>query len=250
MPYEMGELLPKELLTFSPEVVIHLAWDGIPDFSEHKSVQNVSSQILFFRQLKSLKNLQKVIGAGTCREYGSKLGICSESDKVQSDSYFSWAKLALSEYLTIFCKQNNIVDVWLRLFYVYGPGQRAESLIPSIIRAYRLKTPPTINNPNAANDFIYIDDVVNVFINAIKVKDCQGVFNIGSGKLVEVSKIAKIIEYLIGGSTKVNESSLKLESCKTNTGAWADLTLVKNRLGFYPKTDLIEGIKETLRKSR
>ena len=52
-----------DLEAFEPEVLVHLAWDGIPDFSERKCVQNYNSQVSFFRQTQSLSKLKKVIMA-------------------------------------------------------------------------------------------------------------------------------------------------------------------------------------------
>jgi nucleoside-diphosphate-sugar epimerase len=247
IPYMMGEMLPKAVVVFSPEVLVHLAWDGIPDFCEHRCVENLESQVRFIRQLKSLSQMKKVIGAGTCREYGAKHDICFESDRIPSDSYFSWAKQALSEYFRILCREQQIALVWFRIFYVYGPGQRAESLVPTLIRSYRSKIMPEIKNPTAANDYVYIDDVVNAFVKAIENPDSHGIINLGSGVTTTVAKVASIVEQMVQeDSSFADQHTQKIGDGKPNAGMWADIALAASQLAWSPQIDLVEGIKRTI----
>lgn len=250
IPYVMGDLLPLEVKKFSPEALVHLAWDGIPDFSQDKCIDNLESQIRFFKQAEKLTRLKKIVGAGTCREYGFKQGACIESDCIKPDSYFSWAKQALSEFLSIFCQQKQILLVWFRIFYIYGPGQRNESLIPTLIRANNSKQFPDIRNPDAANDYVYIDDVVSAFVKGIEDQDCHGTFNLGSGNLTTVAKIAKIVELMMQNDEQFfDQSSLKMDECETNAGMCANITHAVHQLNWSPQISLFEGIRRSIRAS-
>jgi nucleoside-diphosphate-sugar epimerase len=250
IPYVMGDFLPIEVTTFSPEALVHLAWDGIPDFSEHKCVDNLESQIRFFKQTENLTRLKKIVGAGTCREYGLKQGVCIENDRIKPDSYFSWAKQALSEYLSISCQQRQVLLVWFRIFYIYGPGQRNESLIPTLIGAYNSKIYPDIKNPAAANDYVYIDDVVSAFVKAIEDQNCHGTFNLGSGITTTVAKIAKIVELMMQKDSQFSDQyTLKTGDGEANTGMWADITLAECQLDWSPQVSLFEGIRRSIRAS-
>ncbi|CAN6134449.1 MAG: NAD(P)-dependent oxidoreductase [Sulfuritalea sp.] len=250
IPYVIGDLLPLEVEKFSPEALVHLAWDGIPDFSQDKCIDNLESQIRFFKQTEKFTRLKKIVGAGTCREYGFKQGACIESDCIKPDSYFAWAKQALSEFLSIFCQQKQILLVWFRIFYIYGPGQRNESLIPSLIRANNSKQFPDIRNPVAANDYVYIDDVVSAFVKGIEDPDCHGTFNLGSGNLTTVAKIAKIVELMMQNDEQfLDQSSLKMDECETNAGMCADITLASHQLNWSPQISLFEGIRRSIRAS-
>jgi nucleoside-diphosphate-sugar epimerase len=247
IPYTMGELLPKDVTNFSPEALVHLAWDGIPDFSERKCVDNLEAQIRFLKQIKNLEQLKKIISAGTCREYGAKQGACAESDRIQPDSYFSWAKQTLAEYLWISCQQWQVALVWFRIFYIYGPGQRSESLIPTLIRANNSKQYPEIKNPTAANDYVYIEDVVGAFVKAIENQECQGTFNLGSGITTTVAKIAKVVEQMMQKDSQfLDQRALKMDAGESNSGSWADTKLSASQLDWSPRISLIEGIKRTL----
>jgi UDP-glucose 4-epimerase len=246
--YLMGDFLPNEVISFEPEVLVHLAWDGIPDFSEEKCTDNLRSQILFFKQVENFKQLKKIICAGTCREYGLKKGPCIESDSINPDNYFSWAKHAIFQYLRILCQQRRLALVWFRIFFVYGPGQRNESLIPTLIRGYALNQEPDIKKPSAANDFIYIDDVVNAFISAIENQNNSEIFNLGSGILVRVSKIADMVKRVIQYDDlplKKNPYTRRDDGLE-NFGMYADISLTSRELAWVPKITLLEGVLRTI----
>ena len=246
IPYKMGEVLPKVVIDYSPEVVVHLAWDGIPNFSEEKCFENVESQLKFFKETERLSDIKKFLVTGTCQEYGFKQGACIENECFNSSNYFSWAKQTLREYLTISCQNRAIDMLWFRIFYVYGPGQRSGSLIPTLIKAFKTNTDPIIRDPLASNDFIYIDDVVNAFVRAIHKKNCRGIFNVGSGQVSSVAKITKLVEQTVRNSDRFSSKLVKkLSEMTKSPSMWADINLSRQYLGWKPKISLDEGIKRT-----
>ena len=77
----------KKLIEFDPEVIIHLAWEGIPDFSVKNCHKNLNSAIKFFNLLIDSTNCKKIIVAGSCFVYGTKKGACKEEDQLKIESY-------------------------------------------------------------------------------------------------------------------------------------------------------------------
>ena len=245
--YNMGEELPLDVIDYAPEVLVHLAWDGIPDFSRQKCVENVESQLEFLKETEKISGLKKVVSAGTCREYGAKQGACLEGERFPPDSYFSWAKQSLGDYFAFDCRRREMCFVWFRIYYVYGPGQRAESLIPMLIKAFRTNKAPEISNPAAANDYIYVDDVVNAFVKAVENESCDGFFNLGSGKTTPVAEISGLVEHVISNSNDFSSKLIKkVASIKSGSGMWADITSSGQKLGWAPQVSLIEGINRTI----
>ena len=245
-PYRMGEELPRSVIDYSPEILVHLAWDGIPDFSKEKCLENVKSQLMFFKETDRLLDLKKILVAGTCYEYAAKVGACVEAENSSPNSYISWAKQILRDYLILSCQKRAIKMLWFRIFYVYGPGQRAGSLIPTLIKAFKTNTDPVIRDPSASNDFIYIDDVISAFVKAIENKNCCGTFNIGSGQASSVAEIIKHVEQNILNSDRFSSQFFKqLRNTKKSSGMWADISLTTQHIDWKPKTSLAEGIKHT-----
>lgn len=243
--YVLGDTLPAEVLKFEPEVLVNLAWDGIPDFSKEMCLKNLNDQVSFLSQLKKLTSIKKIIVAGTCMEYGNKTGICNESEKNQPHNYFSWVKQSLADYYSLFCKENSIKLIWFRIFYVYGFGQRTGSLIPSLIASFKNGDTPKLNNPSAANDYVYIDDLVEAFVLAIKTSEVEGFLNIGSGITTPAYIIAGILENLVCNSEtffrKLEEETVNKP---TIPGFYADIRLGKSALNWVPKWSISDGVEQ------
>jgi nucleoside-diphosphate-sugar epimerase len=243
----MGQPFPNQLIEFSPEVIINLAWQGIPDFSQAQCLQNLKAHADFLFETQKFSSLKKVIVSGTCREYGSTTGPCFEGELLRPDNFFSWAKLAIYDLYLLSLKARGIKLTWFRIFYVYGPGQRNESLIPSLINNFKLKKILKVNNPLAANDFIYIDDVIDGFIKSVENDDSEGILNLGSGFSFTVKGVSDLVGYFMGD---INQSSYQIVRENEvlhclNADMYADLTLVNQVLNWSPKTDLVSGIQKT-----
>ena len=93
---------------FEPDVLIHLAWGKIPDFSFETSFENLQNHIHFFRNIFTVNSLKKIIVTGSCWEYNKKIGICLETDICISSNYFTWAKNSIRDFLQFECLQKNI----------------------------------------------------------------------------------------------------------------------------------------------
>lgn len=244
--YKIGDDFPGEILDFSPEVLIHLAWEGIPNFSAEMCQKNVNDQIEFIKNIKKISTLKKVIVSGSCVEYGGKTGVCYEVDRIFPNSYFSWSKQTLSDFYKIFCEENHIKLIWFRLFYVYGPSQRAGSLIPTLLKAFQNGQSPVIRNPLMANDYIHVNDVVDAFVAGVENQEVEGIYNLGSGKLTAGHQISEIIEELIHKTNKFS-LGLVLEHLHSSQlkGFYADISSAQVQLGWKPKLEIKEGIELT-----
>ena len=94
---------------FEPEVFIHLAWEGIPDFSLQMCTKNILLSIALIESVTKLKSCKKIIVTGTCFEYNNKIGVCNEYDTVIPKDYFTYAKKMILSFLELECSKNKIV---------------------------------------------------------------------------------------------------------------------------------------------
>ena len=231
---------------FSPEVVIHLAWQGIPDYSLETSIANLNLSLGLLSFVVSLESCKKVIVSGSCWEYADANGECLESDVNKPQNDFTWAKHAIRSWLEIHCPKHGIDYAWLRIFYVYGPGQRSGSLLPLILASLQEDEMPAINAAYNANDYVYIDDVVEAFMVAVRQPFQSGIYNIGSGESVKVLDIFRLAENIVNGSETLSEQMADNASVQVNAvDFWAGLAKVRKHLGWMPKTSLTDGISKT-----
>ena len=59
---------------FRPEVLIHLAWQDIPDFSLDKSLLNLNQSLQFLSFISQIASCRKILISGSCLEYGRVKG--------------------------------------------------------------------------------------------------------------------------------------------------------------------------------
>jgi nucleoside-diphosphate-sugar epimerase len=234
------------VMEFSPEIVLHMAWSGIPDFSNENSLRNLQISIDFLQLAMSTKHCRKVIVAGSCFELNQTSGECFESSAGRSKDPFTWAKNALHDWLTMETIKRGIQMIWMRVFYVYGPYQRSGSLLPTVLDHLRRKDLPPLKAPNNRNDFVYVDDIARGFINAIDHDRISGVFNLGSGKAVPVIDVCRIAESLIWNSTVLSDRLVEAAGqIEESLGFWANVTRSNQMLDWSPQISLEEGISRT-----
>jgi nucleoside-diphosphate-sugar epimerase len=242
---DLGHLEPVKpvIKSFNPEVVIHLAWQGIPDYSESISRVNLNNSIQLLDFVIDETNCRKIVISGSCLEYGKKEGVCRESDPIQLTSFFSWAKYSLYRYLLLKCGERKVDLVWFRLFYVYGPGQRRGSLIPTLVQTLKDEVSPLVRSPLNRNDYIYVEDAAEAFQLAVGLKIESGIYNIGSGQARSVYDACKIVEQKILGTDEISERMKHGTAQKREVNFWADMRKTKQALSWAPKTSLEQGIE-------
>lgn len=234
----------KEVEIFKPDAVIHLAWQGIPDYGPETSVKNLNYGLELFKFLAEIK-CKWILAAGSCWEYGGQSGKISENIPAKPINDFTKAKNSLYLQGKKIAKKNNTQFLWTRFFYVYGPGQKETSLIPYLIKCIKEEKVPEIKNPYAKNDFIFVEDLAAAIVKLVEKKAKGGIYNIGSGYPTPVQEIIKIIY-----------DNFKLELQKKNatpgttdiySDFWADISKIKKNIGWQPKTKIKEGIKKMIR---
>ena len=244
--FSSAETYQTEINAFKPEVLIHLAWQDIPDYSLEKSILNLNQSLLFISFITKIKSCKKILISGSCWEYGKMYGECLNTDIVNPMNFFTISKHSLHLWTEIIAKQKSIKLGWFRLFYVYGPGQRSGSLIPSILNNLKKGQLSDIRSPINANDFVYVDDVANAFSKAVSANFPSGIYNLGSGKSTTVLEVCRIAEQIVLGAESLTaQLESKTESSQSEVDFWADIKHSKEILDWQPTTSLKEGIQQT-----
>ena len=145
-----------DLQRFAPDCCIHLAWEGLPDYSPERCQQNLD----FGRGLiDALERSAKVEPRGRGRKL---LGIrrrrrCGRG--IAGAGRNAACSPSAKHELRARCATAGIAYRWARIFFAYGPGQRETSLIPQCRAAFAAGKAPDIRQPRVAQDFIYVEDV-------------------------------------------------------------------------------------------
>lgn len=215
------------------DTLIHLGWHGIPDFSIKNNLFNYKQQIIFLKIIKKT-NIKKIFISGSCLEYGDSQGLVVESKKNNNLNSFATYKNKIQQ----FCKKLfvNKQFIWGRIFYVYGKGQRHDSLINLLIREKYIY----LKEPYKYCDFIHVDDVCRAIYVLINSR-LKGIFNISNNLPVLIIDFCKKIKFLYRDK-KIIIKANKLSKLNGNWGNNQKLI----SLGWKPRFQLMNGIKNTL----
>lgn len=228
---------------FKPDATIHMAWEGIPDYGVEMSIKNLNYCLNLYRFLAEI-NCKTIISTGSCWEYGGQNGQLSEKTLVKPFNAFTASKNSLNFLGQEIAKENNINFIWTRLFYVYGPGQRSESLIPYLINSAKSGEVPEIKNLNAENDFVYVEDVADAILQLMLSGKKSTTYNIGSGKLTSVKYIVdQIFNYF---NVKYKPKKAGAKQTDSLSSFYADISKINEEVGWVPKVNIDDGIKKTI----
>ncbi len=134
--------------------------------------------------------VRRVVSTSSSSVYGGAAPLPTpESAPLRPRSPYAVSKLAGEHYARVYWELHGLETVSLRLFNVYGPRQRPDSMyaavIPLFIAALRKGEPPEIHGDGLqTRDFTYIDDTVAAFLAAGSApkEQCAGkVYNIAGG---------------------------------------------------------------------
>jgi dTDP-L-rhamnose 4-epimerase len=142
-----------------------------------------------------------------------------------------------------------IAGVALRLFNVYGPGQALSNPYTGVLAIFASRLlngnrPSIFEDGAQRRDFIHVEDVADAFLLALDAPKIEGqVFNIGSGRSISISEVARRLSAAMGRPDLIPQI---LEKARVGDirHCFADITLAQQKLGFRPRRSLDEGMRE------
>lgn len=170
-----------------------------------------------------------------------------EDSKIHPSSVYGITKQNQEQMIMTVCPTIGIAPVGFRYQNVYGPGQSLSNPYTGILSIF--STQIRNNNPiqifedgKETRDFVFIDDVVAATILGIEKEEANGhVFNVGTGVATDVLEVANSLIKAYDISVPVTVTGrFRLGDIRHN---YADLTKIKNLLGFEPKVYFKEGIE-------
>ena len=214
IPYDLN-VVHENLFQFfrEPDVVIHLAWEGLPNYNDlFHFERNLFTNYRFLKNLLE-GGLKTLTVTGTCLEYGLQNGCLSEDTPTQPTTPYSLAKDTLRKFLEQLQQKNHFSFKWIRLFYMYGKGQNPSSVLSQLDKA--LERGDEIFNMSGGEqlrDYLPVEKVAE-YVNKISLQNkVLGIINCCSGKPISIRKL--------------------VENHMKNSGK-----TIKRNFGYYPYSD-------------
>jgi dTDP-glucose 4,6-dehydratase len=151
-----------------------------------------------------------------------------------------------AEALTMAYHRAHDVDTHIvRIFNTYGPRMRPDDgrVVPTFIRqALKGEALTVFGDGSQTRSFCYVSDLVEG-IYTLAMTDYHEPVNIGNPAEMTVLQFAEEIIRLTGSKSKIDFRPLPVDDPRVRQ---PDITKAKDFLGWEPKVDLTEGLRQTV----
>jgi UDP-glucose 4-epimerase len=188
----------------------------------------------------------KIVYASSSSVYGNPARIpIKEDDPKNPINPYAQTKLDDEILATKYAKEG-VKVIGLRYFNVFGDRQSQQyaGVIKKFLKKAHNNEAPIINGDGTqSRDFVFVGDVVNANMLAMKSNVDHGFFNIGTATTISVNELADIIIAEFGLNLRpIHGPALPGDVHTTK----ADITLAKKLLGWEPKVSIREWLKEVI----
>ena len=238
--------IPDLLATVRPSHLLHFAWYATPGryWIAPENLQWVQASLALLQAFTQAGG-QRVVMAGTCAEYDWNYGFCSEAiTPLAPRTLYGVCKHALQMMLIRFAQDNQVSSAWGRVFFLYGPHERRERLIPTVICSLLRNEPALCTHGNQVRDFLHVQDAASAFV-ALLDSSVTGPVNVASGQAVRLKDMIDAI------AAKTDQAQLvRLGAIPTPIDEApflvADVRRLRDDVGWQPHFDLTTGLDQTI----
>ncbi len=206
--------------------------------------------------MSTAMQVKRILFTSSSEVYGNSKDIpYSEESKVTPVSLYGETKAEVEEYLWEIQKKCSTTVGIVRPFNVYGPGQRADFVVPAFIdRAMHNKPIQIFGNGMQTRTFTYVEDVAESIVKLYDYdKTPYEIINVGSKEEYTIKALAETIkdalpqsiseiEFMEYGADGVRSVDLEIDRRVPS------IEKAKKLLSFEAKTSLPEGIEEIIKQ--
>jgi nucleoside-diphosphate-sugar epimerase len=228
-----------------PDVAFHLAAGrarATADERRATAAVNTSSGLHLVEALGA--RCRAVVRLGSSTEYAAVDGPTAETAPLAPRGFFGASKAAGSLLLVATAQERGMRSAVLRAFQVYGPGDHAGRLVPTVLRAARDGTVLPLTAPGSRRDWVHVDDVVDACVRAAAADDLPTgtVLNVGTGRQTANEELVAVAERATGRRIRVEVGAHPGRSW--DTGSWvSDSSLARRLLGWQAAVELEDGLR-------
>lgn len=232
------------------DLIIHLAADprtflkGKAAKEQYKLNTLMASNIA---EYAILSNCKYFIFASSVYVYsGSKNKVFCENEKLHPKESLGKSKKESEKIIRNKFLNKKIKTFILRFFTVYGVNSRKSQFLRNFLyklKRYRKKF-VILNNVISKRDYIYIDDVIDLFMLLIKkmkkINKNYNIYNVGFGKSYSPIDIVKIINKLFQKNFIIKSAKKKM--LISDISHLADISKIHKDLKWSPKFSINRGL--------
>lgn len=203
-------------------------------------------------------SIKRFVFASSSSVYGDNLDMPKMEGKTGNVlSPYAVTKSTFEDYARVFHQIHGTETIGLRYFNVFGPRQSPEgayaAVIPLFMKAiFEGKSPTIFGDGEQTRDFTYVQNAVDANILALfgDAPRAYGKnFNVACGKTHSINSVFETINKSIHhslGSEKIIKPIYGEPRSGDIKDSLADLSLIRDTLGYEPKISFVDGINETV----
>lgn len=225
--------------------LLHLAWYAVPglywDAPENTSWLEASLRLVE----RFAASGRRAVLAGTCAEYDWSFGYCSEHvTPLRPTTLYGTSKHKLHGVAAALSERLGLSLAWARIFFVYGPGEDPDRLVPSVVRALLRGEAAPCSEGSQVRDFLHVDDAAWALVRLLE-SDVEGPVNIASGRPVELRELLLSIGAAVGAPELLEFGKMPFRPGEPPLLV-ADVRRLANEVGWEERWTLQTGITETV----
>ena len=192
-------------------------------------------------------DVERVVFASSVAVYGEPQYLpVDEEHPLEPVNLYGETKLIGERLLWRYQRDYGLRPIALRYFNVYGPGMRGGPYAGVVYRFITILleggTPVIYGDGRQTRDFIYVDDVAEANLAALRSR-YVGAVNIGSGREVSVIELYRLVCNVVGRCPKPSYAPPRPGDVKRSRAA---ITRAREVLGWRPRVSLEDGIQRTV----
>ena len=169
----------------------------------------------------------------------------NENDLCKPISIYGKSKLLSTKHLMNLYEKKKFPCLIFRLYQIYGPYQDLNRLIPIVINSCTKDRSFNCSSGIQNRDFLFVDDLVEIILKALKSDISGQIFNIGTGKKRNVKNIIlKIKKKLKKGKPLFGKIKFRNEE---KIDIFPNIDKMKKFFRWKPKTSFENGLNKTIK---
>ena len=231
----------------APDLVVHLAAQAGVRYSLENPRAYLKSNITgFLNVLEACRQfkIRRLIYASSSSVYGANTRLpFSVQDRTDAPLSLYGATKKSNELMAhAYGHLFKLQTTGLRFFTVYGPWGRPDMAYFLFTRNLLTGKPIQVfNRGNMRRDFTYIDDIVDGMISVTRLSKARPFYNLGSSKPVKLMDCIRLLEKYTRQKAKIRYAPMHPGDILETS---ADIRAARDDFGFFPKTNMKEGVKK------
>lgn len=226
---------------FAPDVVFHLAWDGVHAGQRHERARMERSVALTQRVVRLAQSASAgvIVGVGSQAEDAPmSTGGVEESG---GDTCYAAGKRAARALFEAATDHTATRSVWIQLVSSYGPKDASTYLIPTMIHALLFgEALHLATDGQQVLDTVFCTDVASALLAAATTATCRGTYKCAADRHHTVREIVEMLRDIVDPRRPISYGARRgTDICGTSAA-------LNEATGWVPQHSLQEGLARTV----